>query len=225
MSRPDQTVLIVDPDARARELLARQLAPLELRVLEAADGPDAVSVLALEPVTLLITELYLETGDDPCLIRSIRRREPARELRIIAHTHRSLDADRAWALKAGADAYLIKPTRAQRVRYVVGRLITTPAVTATPASAGPLLRRDSLDHALRDIERGTLNESSCIVFGREWWQSLSSSERAGYRKRAKEAHVSLRSDSVIGEHYVEVRGRYRPELGLATEQPESPYRR
>lgn len=225
MPRPEQCILIADPDPRAREMLARQLQPLEPRVLEAADGPDAVSILALEPVRILITELYLETGEDSCLVRSIRRREPQRDIRIIAHTHRSLESDRDWALTAGADAYLIKPTRAQRVRYVVGRLATSAAVSATPASAGPLLRRDSLDHALDDIERGTLTESSCIVFGRGWWQSLTTAERAAYRRRAKGARVSLRSDSVIGSHYVEVRGKYRPELGLATERPESPYRR
>lgn len=225
MPRPDQCILIVDPDPRAREMLAKQLQPLELRVLEASDGPDAVSILALEPVRIMITELYLETGEDPCLVQSIRRREPTRDLRIIAHTHRSLGSDRDWALKAGADAYLIKPTRAQRVRYVVGRLATETPVAAPPPNAGPFLRRDSLDHALADIERGTLTDTSCIVFGRGWWQSLTTAERATYRKRAKGAHVSLRSDSVIGSHFVEVRGRYRPELGLTTEQPESPYRR
>jgi CheY-like chemotaxis protein len=224
MARPSHTILLADPDSRARAFLAKQLEPLECHVLEAGDGAAALTLLATGDAKLLITELYLPTGSDSCLITAVRRREAGRELRVIAHTHRSLSEDRDWALRAGADAYLIKPTRAQRVRYVVGRLITTRAVTAT-ATASPLLRRNSLEDALSEIERGALTESSCIVFGRSWWQSLTAAERMAYRTRAKAVRVSLRSDSVIGSHYVEVRGRFRPGLGLSTERPESPYRR
>lgn len=224
MSR-QQTILLVDPDDRARSLLATQLEPLELSVLHAPDGATARRVLKENSVRVMVTELYLPVEEAKCLVEEARRADPGREVRIIAHTHRSLDADREWALRAGADAYLIKPTRAPRVRYVVGRLLSSPAMVATPTKSGLMLRRDSLDAALADIERGRLGQSSCIVFGREWWQSLPASERVGYRSRARAVRVSLRSDSQIGNHYVEVRGRYRPDLGLATEQPESPYRR
>jgi len=48
--------------------------------------------------------------------------------------------------------------------------------------------------------------------------------RKARRKRAKKARVSLRSDSMIGTHFVEVRGPSRPEQALSTERPESPYR-
>jgi len=224
MSR-QQTILLVDPDDRARSLLATQLEPLELRVLQAPDGATASAFLKDAAVRVMVTELYLPVQEAACLVEEARRADPGREVRIIAHTHRSLDADREWALRAGADAYLIKPTRAPRVRYVVGRLLSSPSVVPTPSSSGPLLRRDSLDAALADIEHGRLGQSSCIVFGRAWWQSLPASERVRYRSRARAVHVSLRSDSQIGNHYVEVRGRVRPDLGLATEQPESPYRR
>lgn len=226
MVRPAHTILIADPDPRARAMLARQLDALECRILESDDGPAALTAIATEDVRLLISELYLPTGEDRCLLVAVRRRLVAQELRIIAHSHRSLGDDRDWAVMAGADAYLIKPTRAQRIRYVVGRLLAMrpdAPLEIDPSEAPP--RRESLEDALRDIERGTLAERSCIVFGREWWQSLSSAERMSYRRRAKSLHVSLRSDSDIGEHYVEVRGRYRPDLGPATEQPESPYRR
>lgn len=225
MSSLQQTILLVDPDDRARTFLAGQLAPLDVRIEEASDAAAALQALERADVRVMVSELYLPARGSKCLIAEARRAQPGRDVRIIAHTHRSLAEDREWALEAGADAYLIKPTRASRVRYVVGRLLATNPVVAPPSNAGPLLRRTSLEEALSEIEHGKLGESSCIVFGREWWKALTPAERMAYRARAKAVRVSLRSDSEVGEGYVEVRGRYRPDLGVATEQPESPYRR
>jgi len=227
MSEPVNTILLVDPDTRARALLAEQLRSTGCRILEASDGPSALRMVSAGDVKLLMTELYLATGEDDCLIHAVRREKAHRKTRIVAHTHRSLAADREWAMRAGADAYLIKPTRAQRVRYVVGRLTTErgPNATVTMTSSSPMVRRDSLDVALKEIEQGTLTSTSSIVFGRAWWEKLSAPERTSYRKRAKRARVNLRSDSMLGNHFVEVRGAARNDIGVSTERPESPYRR
>jgi two-component system chemotaxis response regulator CheY len=220
------TVLLVDPDPRARAQLAEYLKPIGCRVIEAADGVTALRLLHDGNVRLVVTELYLPVTDDECLIQAIRRDDANRTTRIVALTHRCLAADREWAMRAGADAYLIKPTRAQRVRYVVGRLTTArgPNATVPAASTGSIVRRDSLDAALSEIEHGTLT-STCIIFSRIWWEELASSQRTAYRRRAKSARVSLRSDSMLKTHFVEVRGRLRGDVGLSTERPESPYRR
>lgn len=219
------TVLLVDPDPHARAALARQIESLGCRVLETSGADEALDLLRQSPVSLVITELYLATGEHPCLIAAIRHDDANRATRIVAHTHRSLAADRDWAMRAGADGYLIKPTRGSRVRYVVQRL-TSPQRRSMPSAAerGTIMRRDSLDAALEAIEVGALTDASCIVFGRAWWERLTGTERSAYRTRARRAHVTLRSDSMIGTHFVEVRGRSRENLGLSTERPESPYR-
>ena len=228
MSESANVVLLVDPDARARAHLAEQLRTLGCTIIEADDGPAAMRLLEQRDVKLVVTELYLETEGERDLICAIRRVKSLRKTRTMAHTHRSLAADRDWAMRAGADAYLIKPTRAERVRYVVGRLTTTRGPNASVASQRAphaIARRDSLGVALSDIEKGTLGGTTDIVFGRDWWEHLSRAERSVYRKRAKQARVSLRSDSLIGSHFVEVRGPSRDDIGLSTERPESPYRR
>lgn len=219
------TVLLVDPDPHARAALARQIESLGCGVLQASSGNEGLHLLSQSAAALVITELYLATGDQPCLIAAIRQDDAYRATRIVAHTHRSLRADRDWATRAGADGYLIKPTRGSRVRYVVQRL-TSPQRRSVPAASesGTIMRRDSLDAALEDIEVGALTDASCIVFGRAWWERLSGTERSTFRKRARRARVTLRSDSMIGAHFVEVRSRSRENLGLSTERPESPYR-
>ncbi|MGH7677794.1 MAG: response regulator [Gemmatimonadaceae bacterium] len=227
MPRSAPTVLLVDPDPHARALLARHLESFECQIAQASDGPSALRIVNDVDVALVVTELYLVTGDDECLIHAIRRDKGNRRTRIVAHTHRSLAADREWCMRAGADAYLIKPTRAQRVRFVVGRLTSEQGRRAaiTPSPGGPMARRDSLDLALHEIETGHGETTACIVFGRAWWNELSAAQRKAYRTRAKTARVSLRSDSMLSNHFVEVRTKSHGDLGLSTEQPESPYRR
>lgn len=219
-------VLLVDPDTRTRMALAEHLLPLGVTIVHAADGPAALAIVNASPVRLVVTELYLPTGDDECLIHAIRRDRRFTKTRTLAHTHRSLPSDREWAMRAGADAYLIKPTRAERLRYVVGRLATGRNGTAVPAtSISAIVRRDSLDTALAEVEHGGLHGTSTIVFGRSWWENLPIAEQASFRRRARQVRISLRSDSMLGNHFVEVRGPSRGDPALSTERPESPYRR
>ncbi|MGH7636577.1 MAG: response regulator [Gemmatimonadaceae bacterium] len=133
MSEPAMTVLLVDPDARSRSLLASQLSSIGCDILEVADGAAAWTVLESRAVKVVVTELYLMTGDTDCLIKAVRAVRSFRNTRTVAHTHRCLPVDRDWAMTAGADAYLIKPTRAERMRYVVSRLATTRGRNAAVA--------------------------------------------------------------------------------------------
>jgi twitching motility two-component system response regulator PilH len=223
MAETGTVVLLVDPDARLRSMLASQLVGTGLTVLQAADGATAMSTLANREVRLVVTELYVATGDDECLIHAIRRSKVLRKTRTLALTSKSSEADRDWAMRAGADAYLVKPTRPERLRYVVARLATAKGANASvPVTSNcAVTRRETLDQALAELERGSLGGTSSIVFGRAWWETLSPLQQTRFRKRAKKAGVSLRSDSVLGEHFVEVHARSLEERALSTERSES----
>jgi two-component system, OmpR family, phosphate regulon response regulator PhoB len=225
MIERDYTVLLADPDARMRALVAEQLTSIGCTVLQAGDGETALRMVTERPIRLVVAELYLKAGNDDDLIHAIRRNKSLRKTRTLALTTSATRADRDWAMRAGADAYLIKPTRAERLRYVVTRLATAKGANASVpmTSSSPLSRRDSLDMALGELERGSLKGTSAIVFGRIWWDQLSRPEQTTYRKRARRAGVTLRSDSMIGEHFVEVRGMPSGDP-LSTERSESPYR-
>lgn len=217
------TVLLADPDVRIRALLAEQLASTGCSVLHASDGATAMQLINDQEVRLVVAEMYLQTGEDDCLIHAIRRSKEFRRTRTLAHTRHATSADREWAMRAGADAYLIKPTRAERFRYVVSRLATTKGANSSvpTTSHSPIVRRDSLERALADVESGELN-ASAVVFGRTWWEKLPRTEHNAFVKRAKRAGVKLKSDSMLGEHFVEVRGA--PDEPLSTERAEGPYR-
>ena len=227
MSEPATRVLLVDPDLRTRALVARHLSTIGCEILQAGDGAAALDIVSRTTVKVVVTELYLPAGGKDDLIEAIRADRTLRHTRAMAHTHRCLAADRDWAMHAGADAYLIKPTRAERLRYVVSRLATTrgPNAKVAPTSDGIIQRLDSLEHALDDIEGGKLAGINSIVFGREWWESLPKAQQSRFRQRARARRVNLRSDALMTSHFVELRGASRTDVGLSSERPESPYRR
>lgn len=133
------TVLLVDPDAASRAQTADALANPNVTVLQVEEPAAALRILSDVVVNVLMTELYLNVGEEQCLIYAVRKERKLKGTRIIALTHGARPYDRDWARRAGADAYLIKPSRAERVRYVVQRLAgkrawgaARPAVSAAP---------------------------------------------------------------------------------------------
>jgi hypothetical protein len=69
-----------------------------------------------------------------------------------------------------------------------------------------ILRRDTLEQALGEVESRALAGVSTIVVSRPWWDGLSIKEQSGYRSRAGRAEVELRVDEAISSHFVELRG-------------------
>ena len=224
MTDSTYAVLLVDADAAVRNRLAEQLQPLGCTVLEAENGQGALRLLRENDVRVVLSELYLKTGEHECLLQAVRGIKALHKTRTLAHTRHGTSPDREFAMRAGADAYLIQPTRPGRLRYVVARLASGKSDGENAPAHGSIERRDSLDLALADVERGTLRGTSSIVFSREWWSELTPVQQGVYRKRARKARLSLRSDSLLSNHFVEVRGSARTDQGLSSERPESPYR-
>jgi hypothetical protein len=69
-----------------------------------------------------------------------------------------------------------------------------------------VIRRDTLEQALGEIEAHALTGVSTVVVNRHWWDALSARERYAYRERAERAAVELRADDSLSRHFVEVRG-------------------
>jgi two-component system cell cycle response regulator DivK len=92
------------------------------QVRESADAAGALSTAMRSQIDLLITELYLATPKERCLVRATQREPALRYMKILVVSDHATAEDRDWALAAGADAYLIKPVRLGRMLQVAGRL-------------------------------------------------------------------------------------------------------
>jgi DNA-binding NtrC family response regulator len=202
MTNATQTILVVNPDAEKRILLARQLSAAGFTVKEADQGTRALRLMKKRDIRLVVSELYLKTGESDCLIQAVRQNR-LRGTRILAHTVHAKSADLAWAKHWGASGFLIQPTRPGRLKRAVTQLLATAATA--PRKALKCTRVATLDGALGKLERGEVRGTSSIVLSLPWWSELTHVQRNDYRRRAKRAGVTLHSDSMMSSSFVELR--------------------
>jgi len=117
-------VLIVEDFETMRKAVTKVLGSLNMKVVEASNGIEALKILDAEPVDLVFTDLVMPEMDGFELCEEIRRRPNIRNLPIIViSTHR--DAHYVVrALRCGADDYLTKPFTASLAERVVERVMS-----------------------------------------------------------------------------------------------------
>jgi two-component system phosphate regulon response regulator OmpR len=100
-------ILVVDDDARLRELLNRYLGEQGYAVRTAADATEMGRALARERCDLIILDLMLPGEDGLSICRRLRGQ--GEQMPIIMLTAKGDDVDRIVGLEIGADDYLPKP--------------------------------------------------------------------------------------------------------------------
>lgn len=102
-------VLIADDDAANRRALRRILSPA-YRVVEAADGQEALALLRADPdIAAALLDLHMPLLDGYELLDIIRKDEMLYPLPVLALTAADSNAAKEQAIQAGADDFLIKP--------------------------------------------------------------------------------------------------------------------
>ena len=100
-------ILIVDDDARIRDLLKRYLMQEGFEVLQAEDGKSLTRVLLRESVDLIVLDLMMPGEDGLSICRRLRAANDRTP--VIMLTAKGEDVDRIVGLEVGADDYLGKP--------------------------------------------------------------------------------------------------------------------
>jgi two-component system, OmpR family, phosphate regulon response regulator PhoB len=145
-------VLIVEDEAALVELLRYNFEQEGFRASTAADGEEALVMVAedLPDIVLLDWMLPLMSGFDVC--RQLRRRPETRNTPIIMLTARGEEGDRIRGLNSGADDYMTKPFSPReliaRVRAVLRR--ARPALSEEKLTFGDIV----MDLAAHRVTRG-----------------------------------------------------------------------
>ncbi len=105
-ARPDR-IVVVDDDARIRDLLRRYLGQEGFEVLLAEDGKTLNRLLTRENIDLIVLDLMLPGEDGLSICRRLRAGNDTTP--IIMLTAKVEDVDRIVGLEVGADDYLPKP--------------------------------------------------------------------------------------------------------------------
>ncbi len=100
-------IIVVDDDARLRELLNRYLSEQGYSVRAVSDGGDMNRWLARERYDLMVLDLMMPGEDGLSICR--RLRGLGDKMPIIMLTAKGDDVDRIVGLEVGADDYLAKP--------------------------------------------------------------------------------------------------------------------
>jgi len=154
--RPDR-LLVVDDDARIRDLLNRYLSQQGFEVLLAADARALDKLLLRETFDLIVLDLMLPGEDGLSICRRLR----AQSLRtpIIMLTAKGEDVDRIVGLEVGADDYLGKPFNPRELLariHAVLRRRPPPEVPGAPSSEQEVVRFGAFE---LDLGRRTLQKN------------------------------------------------------------------
>lgn len=104
-----KTALLIDDDPDQREIACFLLRQEGFEVAEAADGPEGVAAaVALKP-DLVLTDLMMPTMHGYEVCERIRAEQSLKDVPILVVSSKSFDNDLRLALRAGANAYLVKP--------------------------------------------------------------------------------------------------------------------
>jgi len=127
MSDAEPHLLVVDDDARLRDLLRRFLSENGFRVTTAADAVEARANLASFAFDLVVLDVMMpgESGLD--LTRDLRASGHSPRLPVLLLTAMAEAEDRVKGLEQGADDYLVKPFEPRelvlRIRNIIERRI------------------------------------------------------------------------------------------------------
>jgi CheY-like chemotaxis protein len=122
------TILVVEDNEENWDMLSRRLQRRGYTVIRAADGQEAVEMVARDRPDLILMDVGLPVMDGLEATRRIRARTETQTIPIIALTAHAMSGDRARALQAGCDDYHAKPVELPRL---VAQMEVLLARTAT----------------------------------------------------------------------------------------------
>jgi len=106
-----RTVLVVDDNADARAALTALLEDNGYRVVQAADGTEAVRLARAEAPDCIVLDLMMPGMSGFRVCEDLRANPHLERVPIVVLTARKDQRDRSYARTVGADEFLTKPVR------------------------------------------------------------------------------------------------------------------
>jgi uncharacterized protein (TIGR02266 family) len=178
--RPDEplTVIVVDDDARYRELAAEPFRKRGDSVQTTADGLEALSMCLKDPPDIILSDVQMPRMDGWQLLRLVRARPSLASVPVVFLTALDGDAERLRGYQLGVDAYIPKPYNPDEMLLRVHQIVRRAHNYKTSPVARTTLRGE-LEHVAPsslltfiEMERKTgvlllIGESVARIFVRE----------------------------------------------------------
>ena len=161
-------VLVVDDDARLRELLRRYLAGNGFVVTVAAGAAEARASLKNFSFDVMVLDRMMPGEDGLSLARALRRENPAPILMLTAMSETD---DRIAGLEAGVDDYLTKPFEPRELLLRLGAILRraaqqppeSPTAVSVEIRIGGAVFRPERRELIRDGQPVRLTEAEAAL--------------------------------------------------------------
>lgn len=120
-------VLIIEDEARMREVMIMLLSDLQIKIFEAADGEQAVDIFENENIHLVITDLKLPKRGGMEVLKHIKESRP--EIPVIIVTAFGSIDNAVTAIRGGAFDYVTKPFKEERLQACVKKALQISTLT------------------------------------------------------------------------------------------------
>ena len=127
---PLASILVVDPDASARELIANELRELGHDVSESEDAGSALRAARRSNPDLMVCDFRLPDLAGVELLSDLRRSEDLRRIRVLMTSAGNGGDDIVAALSSGADDFVGKPIAVPELLARVTACLRRPATIA-----------------------------------------------------------------------------------------------
>jgi DNA-binding response OmpR family regulator len=117
----DKTVLVVDDDPNALDIVRTYLESRGYTVATAKDGKEALAQLERTRPALVLLDVMMPGMDGWEVARIIKNHPGFDGIRVVMLTARSDFADKHEGLRAGADDYIVKPIQLKELGERVER--------------------------------------------------------------------------------------------------------
>src|SRR6185503_18045038 len=141
------TILIVDDVAANRHFLVSLLRNQGHRLVEAANGREALAAVQAEPPDLVITDVLMPVMDGYEFVRQLRLDPKTIGIPVLFYTAPYGEREaRAFARSAGVPWVLTKPAESEEVLKIVAGVLSGAPEMEAPADASPLPTAFDLEH-------------------------------------------------------------------------------
>jgi CheY-like chemotaxis protein len=118
-----RTLLVADDNRLSRELVRDVFESARCRVVEAANGQEAIDRLEAVSPDLVFLDLEMPVKDGFAALAEIRKNPRFSDIPVMAVTAKAMVLDRDRILAAGFDAYVTKPIDVAQLRKRVDELL------------------------------------------------------------------------------------------------------
>jgi CheY-like chemotaxis protein len=119
----EAVVMVVEDYEDTRQMTRRMLEMCGCRVIEAADGQQAIELSQRERLDLVLMDLNMPVLDGFTAALRIREYEPTRDVPVVAVTAYDSAEARAAACAVGCGEYVVKPLSLEELTALLDRVL------------------------------------------------------------------------------------------------------